>query len=354
MDKIPKKIKFPEDESAHNNILEWWYFNGNLRDTKGNKYAFMDCLFKIDANRAKIPFLKVPFKTLYFSHSLLLDIKSKKMSSELNPVSIVSLDSFSTPLLFINYLSPSRRGYINYEIKQTDYSTYHIKTKNVELNFISTKKPLLEGGTGFVRLTPEKSSYYYSLTNLRTKGKIKIKNKWIEVEGKSWMDHQWADVSYSEDKWTWFSIQLENNIEIVCYEYNSGKNKTYLATISYPDGKQKHFSEIKLTPLCKEWKSEKTGAVYDTKWKIEIPLENITLEAEAVVKSQELVFGIINYWEGPIKIKGTFGNRKVKGAGFMELVGCPFGYTKVKFLRQELNDKIKDLKKNLPLKLFPG
>ena len=59
-----KKIKFPEDELAHDNIIEWWYFNGNLKDKKGNEYAFMDCLFKADINRVKIPFLKVPFLSL--------------------------------------------------------------------------------------------------------------------------------------------------------------------------------------------------------------------------------------------------------------------------------------------------
>ena len=74
-----KKIEFPQDELAHNNFIEWWYFNGHLRDTKGNRYSFMDCLFKIDVKKVNIPFLnKMPFKTLYFSHSLLSDIEAKK------------------------------------------------------------------------------------------------------------------------------------------------------------------------------------------------------------------------------------------------------------------------------------
>lgn len=335
-----KKIKFPQDESAHNNIIEWWYFNGNLKDKKGNKYAFMDCLFKVDVNKVKIPFLKVPFKTAYFSHSLLSDIKENKFYPEVNPLSIVSTDSFSKPLLFINYTSPSLEGYTNYIIEKLEKSKYRIKTKNIDLIMTSTKKPVLTGGKGFVDLKPEKT-YYYSLTNLQTKGRIKIKNKWIEVTGKSWMDHQWADVSYSKNKWTWFSIQLQNNMEIVCFEYDDGKNKTYLASISYPNNKQKHFSEVEFKPLGKKWKSEKTGTLYPLSWEIKIPKERIILKVESLINNQEVNFGTINYREGALNVKGRIDKKKIKGGGFMELVGYHSNYTKIKFLKDEFNWALK-------------
>lgn len=327
-----KKIRFPEDESAHNNIVEWWYFNGNLRDKKGNRYAFMDCLFKVDVNKVKMLFLRVPFKIAYFSHSLLSDIKENKFYPEVNPLSIVSTNSFSKPLLFINYTSPFLNGSTNYIIEKLEKSKYHIKTKNIDLIITSTKKPLLVGGKGFVDLKPEKT-YYYSLTNLQTKGRIKIKNKWIDVTGKSWMDHQWADVSYSKNKWTWFSIQLQNNMEIVCFKYSDEKNKIYLASISYPNNKQKHFSEVEFRPFGKKWESKKTGAKYPLSWEIKIPKEKITLEVESLINNQEVNFGTINYFEGPLNVKGQIANKKVKGEGFMELVGYPSNYTKMKFLK---------------------
>ena len=52
-----KTIKFPEDEKPHNNFIEWWYYNGHLKDGEGNTYAFMNCLFKVDVKKVKIPFL---------------------------------------------------------------------------------------------------------------------------------------------------------------------------------------------------------------------------------------------------------------------------------------------------------
>jgi len=331
-----KKIKFPEDELAHDNIIEWWYFNGNLKDKKGNEYAFMDCLFKVDVNRVKIPFLKSPFNKSYFSHSLLSDLTNNKFYPNVNPLSLVSTDSFSKPLLFINYASPALAGYTNYVIENTEKSKYHIKTKDIDLMLTSMKKPLLEGGKGFIDLKPDKT-YYYSLTNLQTKGRIKIKGKWIDVTGKSWMDHQWADVPYRKkgNAWTWFSIQLENNTEMVCFEYNDGKTKTYLASISYPDNKQKHFSKVEFKPLGKKWKSKKTGTIYPLSWEIKIPKEKITLRVETKINNQEVNFGTINYFEGPLNVQGKIDDKKVKGEGFMELVGYPSDYTKIKFLKDE-------------------
>ncbi len=337
-----KKIKFPEDDQAHQNIIEWWYFNGNLKDKKGNKYAYMDCLFKVDVNKVKIPFLKTPFKTSYFSHSLLSDVKNKKFYPEINPLSIVSADSFTKPLLFINYMHPSTKGYINYVIENKNKDIYHIKTKDIDLELISTKKPLLEGGKGFIELNPEKT-YYYSLTNLKTKGKIKIEGKWIDVEGKSWMDHQWADVSYKKEnvKWTWFSIQLKNNTEIVCFEYDNSKIKTYLASISYPNNKQKHFSNVQFRPIGEKWKSQRTGTEYPLSWEIKIPEEDITLNVKTLIENQEVNFGTINYFEGPLSVEGKIGKEKIKGDGFMELVGYPSNYTKIKFLKDEFNNALK-------------
>ena len=339
-----RPIKFPEDELPHNKIIEWWYFNGNLQDSKGNKYAFMNCFFKADVKKVKIHFLKgYPFKTICFSHSILSKIKAKKFDFNVDYVSLVSKDSFSKPLLFVNYINPVLiQGYVNKVIEETSEFNYHIKNENVDLNLTSIKKPLLEAGKGYVDLK-SKGSYYYSLTNLKTQGTINVNGKSIKVKGKSWMDHQWANASYSkDDKWTWFSIQLDNNTELICIEYENGKSMTYMATISYPDNKQVTADDLILTPTNIKWKSTVTKAEYPLSWTIEIPSKNIVLKVEPLLKNQEVLFGTINYWEGPLKVKGTINKKKVNGVGFMELVGYPIGVSDFKLYRTEIRQLIKE------------
>ncbi len=342
-----RKIVFPRDGAAHNNIIEWWYFNGHLKDRKGNKYAFMDCLFKANPKKVKLPFLeKVPLKNTYFAHVLLSDIKKKKFYSNVQPLAIVSRDSFSKPLFFVNYTAPSLQGYLNCEIEEIDKFNYRIKSEFFDLTLKSTKKPLLEGGRGFIELNSKKS-FYYSLTNLKTEGYITVNGKRIRVKGQSWMDHQWADVPYSKDKWSWFSIQLNNNTEMVCFEYDDKKKKVYLASISYPNGNTTHTEDVLLTPLGKVWKSKITGAKYPLLWKIQVPSKKIDLVVSPLMKEQEMIFGPINYWEGPLRVKGKVNNKNVTGKGFAELVGYPTNKFFVEFYRPELKRLEKKIKTDL-------
>ncbi len=339
-----KSIKFPKDEFIHNYIIEWWYFNGHLKDKNGNKYAFMNCLFKVNVKKAKIPFLShIPFKISYFSHSLILDLKHKTFHHRIAPFSIISDDSFSKPMFYINYINLEiKKGYNNCIIEKTDKSTYHIKNEDIDLDLYSIKPPLLEGGKGYLDLH-SKTTYYYSLTNLKTKGRIKIKNKWINITGKSWMDHQWADVTYSKDKWNWFSIQLDDDTEIVCCVYDDGEIKTYFADISYSNGKQEHFTKIKIIPLKGYWTSPKSKAVYPLSWQIKIPEKKLELNITTKINNQEILFGSINYWEGPIQVKSEFNGKKVNGVGFMELVGYPSQYGTTKYINDQIGKTIKQL-----------
>ena len=341
MHKEYKPIKFPEDESAHDYIVEWWYFNGHLEDALGNEYAFMDCFFKVDVKRVKIPFLsKIPLKTSYFSHSLVSDLRHKSFHHRIAPFSVISDDSFSKSLLYINYLNPEiKNGYTNCVIEKTGESTYHLKNEDIDLKLTSIKKLLLEGGKGYLDLH-SKTTYYYSLTNLKTEGRIKIKNKWIDVTGKSWMDHQWADASYCKDRWDWFSVQLDDDTEMVCCVYDDGKVKTYFADISYSDNRQEHYKEIEIIPSNQQWVSPKSKATYPLSWKIKIPAKNIDLNLMAKIENQEMLFGSINYWEGPLRVEGSFDGEKITGVDFMELVGYPSQYTNVKYLNDEIGKTV--------------
>ncbi len=336
-----RPITFPKDESAHHSVIEWWYFNGHLKDKQNNAYSFMNCLFRADVKKVKIPFLnKAPFNIIYFSHSIVSDIKSKKFISRMSPFSIVSGDSFQKPQLYINYINPAiKKNYVNCVIEKVG-KTYHMKNEDINLAMVAMKKPLLEGGNGFLDLHSKKT-YYYSLTSLTTEGEIKINNKWIKVAGKSWMDHQWSNAKYSNDKWVWFSLQLDNGTEIVCFVYDNNKAKTYLADISYPDDKQEHYEKVEIVSTGPNWASPKSKAVYPLAYTIKIPEKNIELKTTAIIENQEMLFGSINYWEGPVRVEGFFGNKKVTGVGFMELVGCESQYNNIKYMQDELRKAVK-------------
>lgn len=332
-----KPIVLPKDNGPHDFIVEWWYFNGHLYDTKGKEYSFMDCFFKVDISKVNIPHLaphliEDVFKHgeyIHFAHSVISDISNNKNYKEIQNISLLSKDSFKKDLLFINYKNAHIWGKeLNDKIIEISPNNFHIETRNLDLILESKKKQLLEGGHGYVG-TPKAGSYYYSFTDMKIEGKINIEGKDIKVKGQGWMDHQWANATYKgkKDKWTWFSFQMENGIEVMCVEYNSEEMGTnILIDIIDKDGKQSQYKKAILIPQNKFWKSKKTKAKYPLSWKIKIPEANLVIKAKSTMKNQEMIFGQINYWEGPMKVSTKIHGKKVKGKGFMELVGYPSDY----------------------------
>jgi len=357
MHKIIKPVILPEDNGPHDYSVEWWYFNGHLKDKEGKEYSFMDCLFKVDLTKINLlHILNNPLRSHFqkgeyicFSHSVISDILKGKNYKEIQNISLTSSDSFKRGKFFVNYINPNIfGGYVNSEIKELDSNGFHIKTGGLDLILKSRKEPLLEGGHGYVG-TPKDGSYYYSLTDMSTSGTLNINGKEIEVKGKAWMDHQWADTVYNKDKkdkWTWFSFQLENGTDIMCVEYDKGDEIRVLVNISDRDGKQSQYEKAVLTPSINVWKSDKTKAEYPTSWHIEIPGGNIEIDTSSTMDDQEMVFGQVNYWEGPMSVVARIDGKKIKGKGFMELVGYPSDYNYLLLTGEEIEKNIfKKIKK---------
>lgn len=299
---MENKVNLPRDELPHEDqAIEWWYFNGFLNGKED--YSFMTCLFKADMKKVNLGFLKFPVKELYFSHSILFSLTKKKIEKEILPFVRISDDSFKRNTLFVDYYNPLDFKYNTYEIARLNNSI-RLKTRFFDLMLKENKKPLLEGGKGFIDLGL-KTTYYYSYSNLKAGGFVGDD----KVTGKAWHDKQWSEKGYMNDSWLWFSIQAEDNTEIVCFDYKGKK----MATISYPDNKQETLPAT-FTQIGKPWTSKKTGLSYPLSWKIKTG--KFTITTKPIMEDCEMNFGPINYWEGPLSVEL---NGK-KAQGFLELV----------------------------------
>ena len=345
-----KPVALPKDHGPHDFVVEWWYFNGHLEDKAGKKYSFMDCFFKVDISKVNIPHLAPHliediFKNgeyIHFAHTVVSDISKKKSYKEIQNISHISSDTFKKEMLYIKYKNAHLGGdSLNGEIVEIAPNDFHIKTTNLDLILDSSKKALFEGGHGYVG-TPKDGSYYYSLTDMSVSGSINIKGQEVEVSGRAWMDHQWANTTYKgkKDKWTWFSFQLENGTQVMCVEYDKEGGTDILIDIIDKDGVQKQYKKAILKPGNKFYKSRKTKSKYPLSWSIEIPEASITIDTSAMLKSEEMIFGQINYWEGPMKVTMKTAQGKVKGQGFMELVGYPSDYNYLTLVENEIEKSI--------------
>ena len=109
-----KKITYPKDEEKHQDTAEWWYFNGFL-ESKTEKFAYMHTLFRTNLkynNLLKmIPFHRKLFKDYYFSHSLLINLKTKQMITDIKHHVHISKKSFKDILLSFESLFTAEARY---------------------------------------------------------------------------------------------------------------------------------------------------------------------------------------------------------------------------------------------------
>ncbi|TSC76914.1 MAG: hypothetical protein G01um101431_97 [Parcubacteria group bacterium Gr01-1014_31] len=328
-----KPIRFPDDERAHATIVEWWYFNGHLQDEAGRAYTFMSCLFKADPRRIKLPFFKfLPLREAYFIHEIVTDLTSGRQYRAVVPLALASADSFRKPLLHVQVA--------DWTLTAFPAATYELKTAQLRLRLHSGKPPLLENQTGYLDLGV-KTTYYYSLCRLEAEGILLLDGRRVPVTGLGWMDHQWADCGWqpNDDIWTWFSLQLDNHLDIVAFRYG-GKVQTTLATASLRNGMLKTTRQVQMEATGTPWRSAQTGAAYPLEWRLNFPEFETTLTVTPLAQEQEMVFGPLNYWEGGLNVIGTVRGESVSGVGFLELAGIPVAVGRRQLFEQALQEEV--------------
>lgn len=326
-----REFSFPDDHAAHNNFkLEWWYFTGNIATTDGKKYGYQFTIFR-NALNSQLSDVGSSFATnqMYFAHLGLTDIGKNKhyhfekfargingiAGAEANPLSI--------------YIE-------NWEIK-ADYPNGNYKMPNfriiakdsnisIDLELIPHKEMVLHGDRGLSPKSsiPGNASYYYSYTRLGTNGKISIDKQESQVSGYSWMDREWSTSALSSGQtgWDWFSIQFDDNSELMYFRLRDSLGNTDFGkgTYVYPDGRYEKLSVDDVDLKILKTKKLNSGSAYPLKWSFDIPKYLLKMDSQVQVDEQEMKLSV-KYYEGSIIIKGEKNGKPIKGLGYVELTG---------------------------------
>ena len=336
---LPGRIfSFPQDHFSHPEFkTEWWYYSGHLYSQEKKSYGYQLTFFRTGFTReTKHQKSKWSIQDLYFAHLAVTD-ESKKKFEYREKISRGSLGEAGASLykasektfrIWIEDWSVEGKGsgMQNHFLKAGD------KKFGIELILTPETNPVIHGQNGISQKAEGEgyASYYYSIPRLKTEGKIFSQNKEVPVQGISWMDHEFGSSQLREYQvgWDWFSIQLDNRVELMFYQirHRDGKIDPYSSgTLIFPDGTYQHLlkNEFQIEVLD-HWKSSKTRAVYPSKWRVKVPGHRIDLTISPAVKDQELITKEstrVIYWEGSVKVDGKYQGGPIKGEGYVELTG---------------------------------
>ena len=331
-------FQFPRDHGSHDDFrTEWWYYTGHL-ESEGRSFGYELTFFRMglrDKVAANNP-SKWAVKDLYFAHFALTDIDSKKFHYfERRSRSGVGTGGITQEPLKVWIGDWKMEGLFAGEESDLKHS-FDLRASgkgiDLELKLNALKPPVIQGQNGVSQKSEGRgqASHYYSLTRLETKGVLKMNGKPLSVKGLSWMDHEYGSNQMSKDQlgWDWFSLQLEDNTELMLYRMRrkDGKVDPFSSgTYVKADGSKIHLGQedFKIEPTGK-WISPHSKGKYPSGWMLRVKPMDLTMSVQPVLDDQELLTSEstqVTYWEGAVSVSGLVGGRRIRGKGYVELTG---------------------------------
>ncbi|RXJ72786.1 hypothetical protein CS022_13040 [Veronia nyctiphanis] len=311
-------IEFPRDEAAHDGIAEWWYWTGNVQDDEGNTYGFQLTFF----NMASF----FGFSTLS-THVAITDLSTGRHHHSEN------FQFFHRP--------NKRRLNIASRIGSAERfpdGRYEISgdAEGIEYRFTlnDIKGAILHDDDGIVSIGAHAGTgYYYSRPRMDVQGTIKKGGVTANVNGSTWMDHVWGHfVPIFIKGWDWFSIQLDDNSEIMFWIFRRDEENPYDIELAYgtyidSDGNASKLSQEQVdVNVLDWWQGQETNGLYPQNWTMSIPHLGFSANINATLPEQEMPNALWNYWEGLISIDGTKAGNEINGKGYVELSGYSGGW----------------------------
>jgi predicted secreted hydrolase len=322
----PRQWSFPRDHGRHDGFkIEWWYFTGNLRDSAGRRFGYQLTFFR-SAFAAKASDRESPWamKDVYFAHAAISDIDGKtfvfKDRLERGRPGLASASDQTLDVTLLDWCAKSQDNQIQLRADDKDLT--------IDLTCSDGRGPILQGpgGVNAKGREPGQASYYYSMTRLHTAGTLAVAGQVFQVEGVSWMDHEFSSNALSDNQvgWDWMGLQLDDGTDLMVYRLRNKSGDTdYLSgTRVTSDGVPHYLSDQQLAiDGSNSWTSRKSGGAYPQRWLIRCDgLPPLTVQSE--MAGQELITSDstdVTYFEGASEVLDEQGRHI--GTGYLEMTG---------------------------------
>ena len=325
-------VSLPRDLAAHSEAqTEWWYYTGHAATSSGREFGFELVFFKrrTDLDSFSVVPLRLIGNPFFFAHFAITDITRESFSYAHRKSANGVLDV------------PASAAEEHFHLRLGDWSVREANGDHVlratigtDLIFEATLTPekavILNGRDGVSYKDEGQASRYFSYSRMRVEGDLVKNGRTEHFTGSAWMDREFGTWTPTENQkgWDWFSIQLNNTTELMCYQLrnSAGEASPFSSgTFVAEDGSTTALTstDFSIEPLG-EWKSAKTDAVYPSTWRVRVPGKGIDLTVVPVMKDQELDTRgttMIVYWEGSCYVSGSIHGQSATGRAYVELVG---------------------------------
>ncbi len=324
------QYEFPRDHFSHPDYrTEWWYYTGNLKSADGHRFGFELTFFRQGTSREPLRNVDWGVQDLYLAHFAISDLGPQKFyyTERVNRAGpgIAGISQQAERVWNGNWQAQWVNGVQQLQAIADDFS--------IRLTLRSDKPPVIHGRNGVSQkgAGAGHASHYISLTRLITTGAVEVGGTSYDVQGTSWMDHEFSTDSLAPDEvgWDWLSIQLNDNTELMLYRLRHGDGTADPYSSGTFIDAEGHTTllgarDFTMQALDENWTSPTSGARYPIAWRVTIPALALDLQIRTPMQAQELAGKTRlspSYWEGAVDISGERGSSSISGAGYLEMTG---------------------------------
>jgi predicted secreted hydrolase len=336
---VPRPFVFPRDHGPHPQFRqEWWYLTGNLQAADGARFGFELTFFRFalapEGAAAVATTQPSAWRTrqIYMAHFAITDVArgSFRSAQKLERDALGLAGAEGEPLRVwtddwsLSAAGPAAAGAWRASAAQRGYA--------LELALTPLEPPVPNGAAGLSVKSgaPGDATYYYSIPRLAAAGRIVRDGHALAVQGLAWFDREWGSggLGPNEVGWDWFGLQLADGSALMFYvlrDRDGGRDPHSAGTWIDPAGRARALSsdEVQIE-VTGHW-TDGDGVRYPAGWRVVVPSLALAATVQPALPDQELRT-TPRYWEGAVDVGGERAGRRLKGRGYVELVGYGGGH----------------------------
>lgn len=316
-------VEFPRDHGSHPDYrTEWWYVTGWLQTEAGEPLGFQVTFFRTRPDVPQDNPSAFAPRQLIIAHAALSDpafgrLRHAQRIARAMPGLAGAATGETDVRLGDWFLSRELPGYRT-RLSGDDFA--------LDLFLEPTQLAMMNGIEGYSQKSPDAAaaSFYYSIPQLRVRGRVSRDGVDVGVSGSAWLDHEWSTALLDSraSGWDWVGINLDDGGALMAFRMRDRNGSELWAggTLRRAGGSATSFGpgEVEFAP-GRRWRSPRTSIEYPVTWRVQAgPLQ---VELEPLLDDQEsdsrATTGAV-YWEGAVR---ALTDGKLVGQGYLELTG---------------------------------
>ena len=316
-------VSLPADAGAHPEFrTEWWYVTGWLETASREPRGFQLTFFRIRPAAGRDNLSAFAAHQLLIAHAAVSDPARGRLRYDER----IARQGFGLAAAEQGRLAVHVRDWVLEERGGALSAVVHAEGFSFELALEPAGPPLLNGRRGYSQKgpSPRSASLYYSLPQLRVRGRLVRDGRAEDVTGSAWLDHEWSS-SYLDAEsvgWDWIGLNLADGGALMAFRIRDARGGARWAggTLRSADGTTRAFapSEIEFVP-GRRWHSPLNDADYPVEWRVRAGPVELALAPlmDDQVSDSRLTTGAV-YWEGAVEARAA---GRLIGRGYLELTG---------------------------------